>query len=213
MDAIDFKSFSFDGHQNEYNGVIFTLQQKGTHYIISFLIRELPIRKQSPIRITMEPDINHNMPHIHISRGHNIHFVSVSLEGEFLHGKDSLNRNEKTIIHDWIVSHTTTLKELWDCAKEGRTDYQEYVEKVDSTWEYEGYKFEGVKPCHQKCIDGIIVWYDGKISSETTGGLTTVRSTGKMCVLSKIKKEDLQKRYQFESIKGGYQIKYGIEKD
>lgn len=206
MDAIDFKSFIFDGHQNEYNEVIFTLQQKGTHYIISFLIRELPTRKQSPLRITMEPDINHNLPHIHISKGHQVHIAAISLDGQFQNGENKLKRKEKSIILDWIASHTTTLKELWDCAKVGRTDYQEYVEKVNSTWEYEGYKFEGVKPCHQKCIDGIIVWYDGELSSKPTGGLTTVRSTGKMCVLSPYNEENLKKCYAFESSIGTPQI-------
>lgn len=212
MDINDFRSFNFDGTSNEHNGVVFTIRQHGSRYILNFTIRELPIRKQLPLKVTMEPD-NHNVPHIHISRGHFTHIVSIGLDGHFIHGENSLNREEKKIICNWIRAHTITLKELWDCAKAGRMDYQEYVEEVNSTWEYEGYKFEGEKPCHQGCIKDIIVWYDGKLSSKTTGGLTTVRSTGKMCVLSKIKKEDLQKRYQFESIKGGYQIKYGIEKD
>ena len=40
------------------------------------------------------------------------------------------------MILEWVNSHSITLRELWDCAKAGRPDYQRLVNKVNNSWEF-----------------------------------------------------------------------------
>ena len=183
MEIEVYRSFDFSGRPNEYAGLVFSILPRGKHWVFDFLIRELQEGKSPVLKITMEPDINHVKPHIHLSRLHNHHFASIGLDGHFIHGEEQLDRDEKRAISDWLNGHGITLRELWDCAKEGRPDYQKHIERVNNTWEYEGFVFNGPQPSNHIIMNDITVWYDGELSQSQKGDYSTLYSTGRMCVI------------------------------
>lgn len=198
---------------NEYKGIVFTIRKKGSRYILNFFIREVPTKRNPPMRITMEPDPNHKMPHIHLSKGHCKHIVSLDLTGNFIHGETVLNRNEKKTITEWISSHRTTLQELWDSIQAGDPNYQDNLDRVNNTWEFDGCVFEGERPINQIILDNIIVWYNGILSKDERGDITHIHSSGEMCVLFSTDEEKLIRRFTFRSDINSPQIGFRTKKN
>lgn len=194
-----FRSFDFTGRTNEYGGLLFTIRQRGIHWVFDFFVREIQEGKRPSIRITMEPDTNHGMPHIHLNKQHVEHFASIGLNGDFIHGQERLNRKEKEVILEWVNSHSITLRELWDCAKAGWPDYQKMVDRVNNTWEYDGCVFEGEQPRNHKVLDGINVWYNGNLSTIVKGDLNLIHSTGTMCVIAPTNDAHFLRHWHFSS--------------
>ena len=197
MNTDVFSSFDFSGRPNEYGGLVFSIHHIGNHWVFDFCIRELQEGKRPIIKITMEPDINHEMPHIHLSKNHNHHFTSIGLDGQFLHGETRLDRDEKRALADWLNGHSIALRELWDCAKDRRPDYQKHIERVNNTWEYEGFVFIGTQPSNHTIIKGIKVWYDGELSQIHNGDITILKSTGRMCVIVPTNEKHYFRQWRF----------------
>lgn len=75
--------------------------------LIEVLIKEL-----QPLRIRMEQDKNHKMPHIHIDYGNIRHIASYSIQdGERLIG--NLDNKYDKKIKEWITKNQKDLIQIW----------------------------------------------------------------------------------------------------
>lgn len=193
---INVSELRFDGKFNYQNGLLFYFSKQGR--VISFLIQEIGDRKRR-IRVTMQPDRNHERPHVHI----NDHGVSFAIDtGELLAGK--CETRTQRAVEKWIERHRSDLLELWEIVKAGR-DYRPKVERIRRDEEFGEYGFKGIKPESFILIDDVKIWYDGKITQEKDENNKKIISEGNMFV-------GLPNNYQegrmiFESLKGSVQVK------
>lgn len=193
-------------NMSRYNELVFWIGRKGRHRVLCFKIKDLNVKNSSHIKVTMEPDSNHRVPHVHISKPGNNHFASIDLSGNFIKGDGKLKKRERDAVKSWVAAHTVTLKELWDQIKDGQQDYQKTINRLDSTWEFNGHIFVGEKPSQMAEIENVRIWYDGNLTKENKNGIWEVCSSGKMCVLFPSEDMDLQGRYHFYSSCGDQQI-------
>lgn len=201
-----FSSFRKDGSVNEYNGVSFTIIGIRTGYELDIIITELPQRKGAPLKVTITQEPNHDCPHVHVSIGHRHHIASISLDGHFLNGTSSISRDERRILKDWIQSHSITLRELWDGMQKGCPNYSFQINRVNNTWETDGYVFDGCQPQNKRELDGFTIWYNGSFTESLMGEQMVFKSSGRMCVIVKKYGEEQISQYSFQS-EEGVQIK------
>jgi hypothetical protein len=154
----------------------------------------------------MEPD-QHKKPHIHISKGHNHHIASISLEGVFLKGENTLTAKEKRIIVQWVGDHRTKLLELWDCVKEKKIEYPARVMEINATWEYNGFVYSGQKPKKETCLNHIKVWYNGTLSERPLkDGSVLIECSDDICIYRSMSPET--DKYLFSSVSNRLQSNY-----
>ena len=79
---------------------------------------EVLLKELLPLRIRMEQDKNHKMPHIHIDYGKLKHIASYSIQnGKRLAG-DLDNKYDK-VVKDWITKNQEKLIRIWDAIQRG----------------------------------------------------------------------------------------------
>lgn len=164
---IDIRKIRFDGSLNHHNGLTFYCSNRGRSFC--FLIVVIGDRKRR-VRVTMQPDINHVRPHVHIDR----HRVSFAIDtGELLAG----NCDGRTcrVMKDWIGRHRNDLNELWDAAKRG-DEIAPLVNQIKKKKSFEEFGFKGVKPRNQTFAYGMYIWHEEEIVLERTvdGSITIV---------------------------------------
>lgn len=167
------RKLRLDGKLNYYNGLSFSFSRQ--NHVISFLIDTIGDRKKK-IRVTMQPDINHERPHVHIGQ----HGASIAIDtGEILAG-DCNNRTLATV-QDWIIRHRRGLLELWDIAK-GSGQYEQAVERIRRDLNFNDYGFRGEEPAEKTEIRGVKIWYNGEVIIERERNKVIVVCEGDMFV-------------------------------
>lgn len=179
---MDINSFNLNGRRNEYLGLVFTIQNSGNGYVLSFYLQKLQQKGLLPLTVTMYIEHNHRRPHVHINKGRQNHIASVSLEGEIIEGQNNLSRKERTIIQSWISQHKRALYVLWDCISHGR-DYTLEQKMLQDTWEYNEFCYDGKKPDREMEIGNIKIWYNGNIQKHNIdNGRLRIICTEDICV-------------------------------
>lgn len=193
---IDIRKIRFDGQLNHQNGLYFYFS--GHHHIISFLVKSIDYRKKY-IRITMQPDLNHERPHVHIDE----HGASFAIDtGELLAGE--CDNRTRRLMERWILKHRHDLVQLWDIAKAGG-EYRALVERIRHDKGFEEYGFNGKEPSHKTIVDGAIIWHDSELTREKVSETTIHYSCdGDLYVCLPKGKEE---RMVFESRNGGRVVK------
>lgn len=196
---IDIRRLRFDGKFNYQSGLRFYFTRHG--HVVSFLVQEIGDRKRK-IRVRMEPDVNHERPHVHIDE----HGASFDVKtGELMEGKCDA-RTQHTM-REWILRHRKDLLELWDIVKRGR-DYRPHVKRIQEDKDFADYGFKGEEPENYIAIDGVKIWYDGELIQEVDAkNVRHIATEGNMYVV-------LPEGYQegsmtFESVNGKVMVKRG----
>ena len=195
---IDIRRLRFDGKFNYQNGLRFYFTRYG--HFISFLVQEIGDRKRK-IRVRMEPDVNHERPHVHIDE----HGASFDVNtGELMEGKCDARTQHS--MQEWIHRHRKDLLELWYIAKRGR-DYRPHVKRIQEDRDFADYGFKGEEPENNIAIDGVKIWYDGELIQEIDAqDVRHIVAEGNMYV---VLPEGYQEgRMTFESVNGKVRIKY-----
>lgn len=195
---IDVRKLKYDGRQlNHQDGLVFYFTEQG--HVVNFLIDIIGDRK-CKVRVTMQPDINHARPHVHI----NEHGASFAIDtGQLLAG--DCDGKTQGLIRNWIGRHREDLLELWDIAKRGG-NYQPVVERIQRARSFEDFGFQGKEPQHKTVIGKVIVWHNDEIVKERNAdGSITVIGVGDMYV-------GLPNNYQegsmhFETLQGEVKMK------
>lgn len=195
---IDIRRLHFNGKLNYQNGLLFYFARQGQ--VISFLIDTIGDRKKR-IRVTMQPDINHERPHIHIGQ----HDASFAIDtGELLAG--DCDNKTKGIVQDWIHKHKQDLQQLWEIAKDGRR-YESLVEKVRKDKGFREYGFTGEEPAFANTIRGVKVWHNGDLILDENDDVIKVVCDGDLFVGVPVDYDDA--KMTFESLNGDVKIKKG----
>jgi len=171
---VDISKIKYDGSLNSIDGLFFYYSRgNGT---FCFLIQTIGGRRK--IKIEMQPDINHQRPHIHIEN----HKASFAIDnGEILCGKCRNSREEK-VIRQWISDHRHDLIQLWNVVSSGQ-DRADSINTLRSRWQYGGVFFNGEKPAHTTKIGDIIIWHDSELSDPfDVYGKKIYKSKGNICV-------------------------------
>lgn len=96
-----------------YFALVDLMTRNGRSGLIEVLIKEL-----QPLRIRMEQDINHKIPHIHIDYGKIKHIASYSIQsGEKLAG--NLDNKYDKIVKEWVTKNQKKLFQIWDEIQRG----------------------------------------------------------------------------------------------
>lgn len=193
----DIRRLRFDGKFNYQNGLRFYFSRHG--HVISFLVQEIGDRRRK-IRVRMEPDVNHERPHMHIDE-HNASFDVNT--GELMEGECDVQTRQA--VQNWILRHKGDLLELWDIAK-ASIDYRPYVRRIREGKDFTDFGFKGKKPDTCTIIERVKIWYEGElIQEEDYDNVNHVISEGDMFV--GLPEEFLEGRMIFESLNGKVQIK------
>ena len=193
----DIRRLRFDGKFNYQNGLRFYFSRHG--HVISFLVQEIGDRRRK-IRVRMEPDVNHERPHMHIDE-HNASFDVNT--GELMEGECDVQTRQA--VQNWILRHKGDLLELWDIAKAG-IDYRPYVRRIREGKDFTDFGFKGKKPDTCTIIERVKIWYEGELIQEVDyDNVNHVISEGDMFV--GLPEEFLEGRMIFESLNGKVQIK------
>lgn len=193
----DIRRLRFDGKFNYQNGLRFYFSRHG--HVISFLVQEIGDRRRK-IRVRMEPNVNHERPHMHIDE-HNASFDVNT--GELMEGECDVQTRQA--VQNWILRHKGDLLELWDIAKAG-IDYRPYVRRIREGKDFTDFGFKGKKPDTCTIIERVKIWYEGKLIQEVDyDNVNHVISEGDMFV--GLPEEFLEGRMIFESLNGKVQIK------
>lgn len=167
------KKLRLDGKLNYHKGLSFSFSRH--NHVISFLIDTIGDRKKM-IRVTMQPDINHERPHVHIGN----HGASIAIDtGELLAG-DCDNRTLATV-QDWIYRHRRDLQELWNLVK-GGGQYEQAVERIRRDLSFRDYGFRGEEPREMTVIRGVKIWHNGEIIIENESNRIIVVCEGDIFV-------------------------------
>ena len=130
--------------------------------------------------------------------------VCIQLDGTFTKGAEILSSKEKKDVLDWVMSHKTALKKLYEYVKNG-DEREKVLAEVKNTWEFEGHIFNGEKPRKEAQCGDAKVWYNGNLSEKKLpNGRTLIQSSNNMCVYYKNREQD-SLRYMFKSETGDLQ--------
>lgn len=152
---IDEGKIRYNGEWNQQNGLTFSFPNNGK--TVNFLIETIGDRKRK-ILITMEPDINHGQPHIHINR----HSVSISIKaGDIIVGE--CDGKTYRFVRTWIERHREDLLHLWYLAKTGKGCDTE-IKNIRRDKSFSEFGFKGNEPKNRKEIKDVIIWYDGDLT-------------------------------------------------
>ena len=117
------KKIRYNGKLNYQNGLLFYFKAHG--HVISLYVDDVCVKKRK-IRVTMQPDPNHERAHVHIGK----HDASFAIDtGELLAGQCDIKT--RSVVEEWIKKHRQDLLELWDIVKKG-ADYKPMVEIIHS---------------------------------------------------------------------------------
>lgn len=192
------RKLRLNGKLNYHNGLSFSFSRH--NHVISFLIDTIGDRKKK-IRVTMQPDINHERPHVHIGQ----HGASIAIDtGELLAG-DCDNRTLATI-RDWINRHRRDLQELWDLAK-GSGHYEPAVEKIRRDMSFRDFGFRGNEAEVMTEINGVKIWHNGEIVIDRDGNTIIVVCEGDMYV--GLPSDFTEGSMTFEAVDGEVMVKRG----
>lgn len=167
------RKLRLNGKLNYHNGLSFSFSRHNR--VISFLIDTIGDRKKK-IRVDMQPDNNHERPHVHIGR----HGASIAIDtGELLAGE--CDNWTLTTVQGWINRHRRDLQELWKIAK-GSGHYEQAVERIRRDLNFRDFGFRGVEPEVMTEINGVKIWHSGEIIIDRVGNTTIVVCEGDMFV-------------------------------
>lgn len=175
---IDEKLLRYNGKYNYQNGLLFYFSNQAHVVTFSFLVTQIKDKKRR-IKVTMQPDINHERPHVHIDN----HGASFAIDtGELLAGQCS--HRIQQLMTDWVLAHKEDLLDLWRIIKDGR-DYNRVVERIQNDKSFKECGFNGNEPNNSIIVDGVKIWYDGELIQENNGADLTKHfvSEGNMYVL------------------------------
>ena len=192
------RKLRLNGKLNYHNGLSFSFSRH--NHVISFLIDTIGDRKKK-IRVTMQPDINHERPHVHIGQ----HGASIAIDtGELLAGE--CDNRTLTIVRDWIRRHRQDLLELWNIAK-GSGHYEQMVERIRRDLSYSDFGFRGDEPEMMTGIRGVKIWHNGEIIIEREGNKIIVMCDGDTFV--GLPSDFTEGSMTFEAIGGELTVKRG----
>ena len=190
------RKLRLNGKLNYYHGLSFSFSRHNR--VISFLIATIGDRKKK-IRVEMEPDVNHERPHVHIGQ----HGPSIAIDtGELLAGNCD-NRTFATV-QDWINRHRQDLMELWKLVK-GGGQYEQVRERIRRDLSYNDFGFRGREPEIKTEINGVRIWHNGEIIVDHEGNKTIVVCEGDMFV--GLPSDFTEGSMIFESVNGDITVK------
>lgn len=192
------RKFRLNGKLNYHNGLSFSFSRH--NHVISFLIDTIGDRKKK-IRVTMQPDINHERPHVHIGQ----HGASIAIDtGELLAGDCDIRT--LATIRDWINRHRRDLQELWDLAK-GSGHYEQAVERIRRDLSFRDFGFRGDEAEVMTEINGVKIWHNGEIVIDRDGNTIIVVCEGDMYV--GLPSDFTEGSMTFEAVDGEVMVKRG----
>ena len=194
---MDIRLFDQTGATNEYLGVLFTVHKQGNRYILDFIVKELPMKNGAPLSIKMHPEQNHKRSHVHIYRRKE-KLASVSLNGEFLVGGQTLSSNEKSKLLFWLSSNQEPLQDLWRTINQGES-HDTILSKIQGQWQYRGIVFKGTKPEKETIVEGVHLWHNGDLSyTLQENGTIKIVCTNDVCAYVPKENEIHEKALLFE---------------
>ncbi len=198
---IDITKVKFNGDLNFQDGLCFYFTNES--HTVSFLIQEIGDRKRT-IRATMQPDINHRRPHVHI----NGHMASIAIDnGELLAG--DCDTRILRIVREWIKKHRSNLQVLWNVAKHGK-DYRPVVNAIQHDITFKSFGFNGTEPEKHDIVDGVMIWYDGELEWKKDEHEDVMYATSKGDMYVGLPENYKKGKIIFNSVNGN--VRYGSAK-
>ena len=196
---MDEKRLRYNGKYNYQNGLLFYFSNQ-THVVtFSFLVTQVDGKKRK-IKVTMQPDLNHERPHVHIDD----HGASFAIDtGELLAG-ECAPRTQR-MMSDWVLSHKEDLLELWGIIKNGR-DYNRVLERIQIDKSFNECGFRGKEPDNSILVDGVKIWYEGELIQENNDVDLTKHFVSEGNMYVSLPRNYKEGRMLFDSINGQVQF-------